>query len=237
MFNFSSYFQVLQLHRCMHFRISVLLRKIICCTCHISTNNTHPLATITRQPTLSPPPHPHPTPPTNPPCDNFPDDMNMFIGITLKKGNRISWMENTHTHTIFKMNKNLSSMDPFNKRLRHGLVLASIVCFYIITHMYANFSDGLAELVPFMMTSSNGNIFRVTGHLCGEFTGPGEFPTQRPVTRSFEVFFDLRLNKRLSKQSWGWWFETLSRPLWRHCDVKLWHRVILSYGLCGRNYS
>ena len=45
------------------------------------------------------------------------------------------------------------------------------------------------------MTSSNGNIFRVTGPLCGEFTGPGEFPTQRPVTRSFDVFFDLRLNK------------------------------------------
>ena len=33
-----------------------------------------------------------------------------------------------------------------------------------------------------------------------EVTGPGEFPTQRPVTRSFDVFFDLRLNKRLSKQ-------------------------------------
>ena len=45
-----------------------------------------------------------------------------------------------------------------------------------------------------MMTSSNGNIFRVTGPLCGEFTGPGEFPTQRPVTRSFDVSFDLRLN-------------------------------------------
>ena len=45
---------------------------------------------------------------------------------------------------------------------------------------------------------------------------PGEFPAQRPVTRSFDVFFDLRLNKRLSKQSWGWWFETLWRPLWRH---------------------
>ena len=66
------------------------------------------------------------------------------------------------------------------------------------------------------MTSSNGNIFRVTGHLCGEFTGPGEFPTQRPVTRSFDVYFDLRPNKRLSKQSLGWWFETLSPPLWRH---------------------
>ena len=47
----------------------------------------------------------------------------------------------------------------------------------------------------------------------------GEFPTQRPVTRIFDVFFDLRLNKRLSKQSWGWWFETLSLPLWRHCNV------------------
>ena len=62
------------------------------------------------------------------------------------------------------------------------------------------------------MTSSNGNIFRVTGHVCGEITA------QRPVTRSFDVFFDLRLNKCLSKQSWVWWFETLSCPLWRHCN-------------------
>ena len=49
-----------------------------------------------------------------------------------------------------------------------------------------------------MMTSSNGNIFRLTGPLCGEFTGLCEFPAQRPVTRSFDVFFDLRPNKRLS---------------------------------------
>ena len=46
----------------------------------------------------------------------------------------------------------------------------------------------------------------------------GEFLTQRPVTRSFDVFFDLHLNKRLRKQSWGWWFETLSFALWRHCN-------------------
>ena len=45
---------------------------------------------------------------------------------------------------------------------------------------------------------------------------PGEFPTQRPVTRSFDVYFDLRPNKRLSKQSSGWRFESQSRPLWRH---------------------
>ena len=45
---------------------------------------------------------------------------------------------------------------------------------------------------------------------------PGEFPTQRPVTRSFYAFFDQHPNKRLSKQWWRWWFETLSCPLWRH---------------------
>ena len=44
----------------------------------------------------------------------------------------------------------------------------------------------------------------------------GEFPSKRPVTRSFDVFFDLHLYRRLSKQSRRWWFETPSRPLWRH---------------------
>ena len=69
------------------------------------------------------------------------------------------------------------------------------------------------------MTSSNGSIFRITGHCYGEFTGPRWIPrTPRPVTRSFDVFFDLRLNKRLSKQSWGWWFEAPSRSLWRNCN-------------------
>ena len=77
------------------------------------------------------------------------------------------------------------------------------------------------KVKPHMMTSSIGNIFRVTGHLCGEFTGPGELPTQRPVTRSFDVFFHLRLNKRLSKQPWGWWFETLYWSLWRHRNAEL----------------
>ena len=57
-----------------------------------------------------------------------------------------------------------------------------------------------------------------------------EFPTQRPVTRSFDVFFDLRLNKRLSKQSRGWWFETLLHPLWRHGCIS---RMLESY--CHRS--
>ena len=53
----------------------------------------------------------------------------------------------------------------------------------------------------------------------GNSTVNGEFPAQRPVMRSFDVFFDLRLNKWLGKQSWARWFETPSCPLWRHCNV------------------
>ena len=48
-----------------------------------------------------------------------------------------------------------------------------------------------------------------------------EFPAQRPVTRSFGFFFDLRLNKRLSKQSWDCWFEMPPRSLWRHCNAAI----------------
>ena len=46
----------------------------------------------------------------------------------------------------------------------------------------------------------------------------GDFPAQRPVTRSFDVFFGLRLNKRLSKRSRRQWFEMPSWSLWRHCN-------------------
>ena len=49
----------------------------------------------------------------------------------------------------------------------------------------------------------------------------GELPSQKPVTRSFDVFFDLRLNKWLTKQSWGCWYGTPSRPLWCHCNDPL----------------
>ena len=66
-----------------------------------------------------------------------------------------------------------------------------------------------------MMTSSNGDIFRVTVLLYEEFTGPGEFTSQRPMMRSFDVFFDLCLNKQLSIQSRPWWFQTSSCSLWR----------------------
>ena len=72
-----------------------------------------------------------------------------------------------------------------------------------------------------MITSSKGNIFRVTGPLWEESTGDRWIPSQRPVTRGFDVFFDQRLNKRLSRQSRRRWFETPSRSSWRHCIMCL----------------
>ena len=83
-----------------------------------------------------------------------------------------------------------------------------------------------------MMTLSNGNIFRVTGLLCRELTGLRWIPRTKA---SDDVFFDLHRIKRLSKHSRGWWSETLSHPLWRHCN-KDYMRGVSSYVtgcLCG----
>ena len=61
-------------------------------------------------------------------------------------------------------------------------------------------------------------FFALLAICAGNSPVTGEFPAQRPVTRSFDVFFNLRLNKRLSKQSWCRWFVMPSCPIWRHCN-------------------
>ena len=78
----------------------------------------------------------------------------------------------------------------------------------------------------FVMTSWIGNLFRITVFCAenspvtaGNSLVTGEFPSHRPVTRSFDVFFELRLNKRLSKQSRRRWFAMPLCSLWRHCNV------------------
>ena len=83
----------------------------------------------------------------------------------------------------------------------------------------------ISVVLSVMMTLSNGNIFRVTGPLHSPVTG--EFPTQRPVTRSFDVSLDLRLNHHLSKQWRRRWFKTPLCSLSRHCNVAHWKFVHL----------
>ena len=83
------------------------------------------------------------------------------------------------------------------------------------------YEDGRTNI--YIMTSSNRNISALLAICAGNSPVSGEFSAQRPVTRSFAIFFDLCLNKRLRKQSWDGWFETLSRSLWRHYDANFYH--------------
>ena len=85
-------------------------------------------------------------------------------------------------------------------------------------HMREICTDG-ARLIIFMTTSSNENIFRVTGPLWGESTGHRWIPFTKSSDAELWCFFDLRLNKRLSKQSRRRPFETPSCSLWRHGNV------------------
>ena len=82
-------------------------------------------------------------------------------------------------------------------------------------------AQGQSHDCPHMTMSSSRNIFRVTGSLCGEFTGH-QWRRRIPLTKAgtwiFDVSFDLRLNKRLSKHSRRCWFGTPPRSLWRHCN-------------------
>ena len=81
-------------------------------------------------------------------------------------------------------------------------------------------------------------IFSALLALCaGNSPVTGEFPAQRPMTRSFDVVFYPRLNKRLSKQAWGWWFETQSRPLWRHCNDNVFSHWLIPCSLIDINQA
>ena len=93
----------------------------------------------------------------------------------------------------------------------------------IIFESHWHFPEASAFVRPSMKTSSNGNIFRVTGSLCGNSPVTGEFPSQRPVVRSFDASFDLRLHK----QSWRRWFGTPLCSLWRHYNAtrRLWNSI------------
>ena len=119
-----------------------------------------------------------------------------------------------------------SSMDSPHKSQWCSALMFSLICVW--TNGRANNRNtgdlrhqwlGAVEW-KYMMTSSNGNIYTVLALSAGNSPVNGEFPAQRPVTWSFDVFFDICPNKQLSKQSWGWWFEMPSHSLWLHCNDK-----------------
>ena len=92
-------------------------------------------------------------------------------------------------------------------------------CLLYHKNMLAKFLESRFPLVPWWRHQVE--TYSALLALCaGNSPITGEFPSQRPVTRSFDVFFHLRLNKRLCKQSRSWWFETPSHSLWRLSNVK-----------------
>ena len=127
---------------------------------------------------------------------------------------------NKHTYTHLHSGKcNMIRQSMKNTHFVMARSLKHCIYFYTIIH---------ALKIRGMMTLSNGNIFRALPAPCeGKSPVTGEFPSQRAVTRSFDIFFDLRLNKHLSKQSSDWWFETPSPSLWRHC-----YGILNKHGSC-----
>ena len=107
--------------------------------------------------------------------------------------------------------------------LCRGRFLEYSMCLILLWTEYVSFAK--YPMCP-MMTSPNGNIHRVIGPLWGNPPVTGGFPSQRPVRRGFDIFFDVRLNKRLGKKSRCRWFETPWPSLWRHCNAYQTHTHI-----------
>ena len=94
--------------------------------------------------------------------------------------------------------------EDFYKRGRISVQEINWKCYLLTMHRFA--------LASVSWWRHQMETFSALLALCvGNSPVTAEFPSQRPVTRDFDVFFDPRLNKRLSEYSWGRWFETLSR--------------------------
>ena len=94
--------------------------------------------------------------------------------------------------------------------------------------------------LPILLRRHQMETFPALLAICaGNTPVTGEFPAQRLVTRSFDVIFDLHLNKMLSKQSWCWWFEAPSHPLWRRCNglsvLLHWHSDVIQSAQSGES--
>ena len=122
--------------------------------------------------------------------------------------------------TVFMNFKDLGQFRMEISNHFHGVPFASTSSGYLKYYLAdepGRTSSLLGTLSPETWWRHQMETFSALLAICAENSPvPGEFSTQRPVTRSFDVCFDLRPNKGLSKQLWGWWFETQSCPLWRH---------------------
>ena len=117
------------------------------------------------------------------------------------------WRRHRHHYDVIVM---VSLVLNFYQYLRVSVPLCWLQCVFLY----------IAQNVSISWWRHQMETFSALLAICaGNSPVSGEFPAQRPVTRNCDVYFDMHPNKRLSKQSWGWRFETQSRPLWRHRNV------------------
>ena len=121
-------------------------------------------------------------------------------------GSAISWGQRWFETRGFEADAEEWVLDPFvAERILLPLRLRSATA-HVWTHVMICVGANFRPLPP----ASAPRMCEFTGHLW--------IPSQRPVKRSFDVYFDPQLNKRFSKQSRRRWFEMPSRSLWRHCN-------------------
>ena len=106
------------------------------------------------------------------------------------------WMEVFSLLNYFHMHESIRLLCPAKRRVWYALLYGQVLTMH--DHQMETFSALLA------ICEANPPV-------------TGGFPLQRPLTRSFDYFFDRPLNK----QSRHWWFETAFRSLWRHCDGQI----------------
>ena len=128
---------------------------------------------------------------------------------------------------IIEVTVTFSTEQPATERGRGGDRFAPVITLPMFTHTVIHTpaipprKAPWIQTVPCVQWRHQMETFSALLAFCvGNSPVTGEFPTQRSVTRSFDVLFDQRLNKQLSKQSWGWRFEMPSRSLWRQCNVE-----------------
>ena len=125
------------------------------------------------------------------------------------------WCFEDTTNRFFSITRNFLGLLHLSRHQRS--LLSLLICLLSVTHGI------MAQEYVYMRKLNTAwwwhqmETFSLLLALCaGNSPVTGEFPAQRPVTQSFDVSLDLRLNKQLRKQSWDWWFEMPSRSLWRH---------------------
>ena len=134
----------------------------------------------------------------------------------------VDWLVIHHHDGFPACNSKLPLFGPGNPQTSYSIIMMSrhAYTFCITGHLYTKSTRYTnSQQCRTMMTSSNGNISTLLALCVGNSPVTSEFPSQRPVTWSFDIFFDLCLRKRLSTQLRCWWFEVPSCPLWRHCNV------------------